>query len=85
MPEQAQQMFAGLAGVAIWILFLVMGFVFLGILAFWVWMLVDCVQRDFPPQEQNAKIVWILVIVLAGWIGALIYFFVVKKAKPRGP
>jgi len=85
MPESAQQMFAGLAGVAIWIFFLLLGFAFLGILAFWVWMLVDCVQRDFPPQEQNAKIVWILVIVLAGWIGALIYFFVVKKARPKGP
>jgi hypothetical protein len=52
------------------------------LIAVWVWMLVDCIQREFPPQDQNSKIVWILVIVLAGWLGALIYFFVVKKGKP---
>ena len=80
MEEQVAGVFAGVIGIGFLIFILV--FV-LAILAFWIWMLVDCVQREFPPQEQNSKIVWILVIVLAGWIGALIYYFVVKKAKPR--
>lgn len=68
----------GMAGIA---MMSVIGLFVLAILVFWVWMLVDCIQHEFPPQDQNAKIVWILVIIFAGWIGALIYFFVVKKAK----
>jgi hypothetical protein len=85
MDDQAASMFAGLVGVG---LFLFIGVIALVAIAFWVWMLVDCVQREFPPQDQNTKIVWILVIVLAGWLGALIYFFAVKKGKPnpsKGP
>ncbi len=42
-------------------------------IAFWVWMLVDCIQNE--PSEGNDKIVWVVVIALTGWIGALIYFF----------
>lgn len=59
----------------------VIGIFVMAIVAFWIWMLVDCIQREFPPQDQNAKIVWILVIIFAGWVGGLIYFFVVKKAQ----
>lgn len=42
--------------------------------AFWVWMLVDCLKNE--SSEGNDKIIWILVIILTNWIGALIYFFV---------
>ena len=54
-------------------------------LVFWIWMLVDCVQRDFG-TDNNEKVVWILVIVLTGIIGALIYFFVGRSrgVKPGG-
>ncbi len=64
---------------------MVVGVFVLAIVAFWVWMLVDCIQHEFSPQEQNAKIVWILVIIFAGWIGGLIYFFVVKKGVVNKP
>jgi prolipoprotein diacylglyceryltransferase len=43
---------------------------------FWIWMIIDCAQRNF--KTENDKIVWILVIVLAGLVGAIIYYFVVK-------
>lgn len=46
----------------------------LGGLAFWVWMLIDCIQNE--PSEGNDKIVWLLVIVLLSGLGALLYFFV---------
>jgi hypothetical protein len=51
------------------------GFAILGILvfAFWLWMLIDCLGKEF---KGNEKIVWVLVIVLLNWIGALIYFIV---------
>jgi len=44
---------------------------------FWIMMLVDSIQRKY--KSENDKIVWVLVIVLVGIIGALIYYFVVKK------
>jgi hypothetical protein len=42
--------------------------------AFWVWMIIDCATRE--PAEGNERLIWILIIVLAHWIGALIYYFV---------
>lgn len=39
--------------------------------ALWIWMIVDCATRE--PSEGNDKVIWILVIVLTHWIGALIY------------
>ncbi len=42
--------------------------------ALWIWMLVDCATRE--PSEGNDKLVWILIIVLTHWIGALIYLLV---------
>lgn len=48
------------------------------LLAFWIWMLIDCLRRDF---KGNEKIIWVLVIIFAKIVGALIYFFVVKNRK----
>jgi hypothetical protein len=41
---------------------------------FWIRMLVECVTRE--PDDGNDKLIWILIIVLAGWLGALLYYFV---------
>ena len=46
----------------------------------WIWMLVECATKE--PSEGNDKIIWILVILLAGWIGALIYFLA-RRPKRR--
>lgn len=45
-------------------------------LVFCILMLIDCVKRKF--KEDSEKIIWVLVIVFTGIIGALIYYFVVK-------
>ncbi|MDO8682354.1 MAG: PLDc N-terminal domain-containing protein [Armatimonadota bacterium] len=42
-------------------------------LAFWIWMIVDCATKE--PSEGNEKLIWILIILLTGPIGAIIYFF----------
>jgi O-antigen/teichoic acid export membrane protein len=47
----------------------------------WIIMLVDSITRKF--KNDTDKVVWILVIVLTGILGALIYYFVVYK-KDRG-
>jgi hypothetical protein len=41
-------------------------------LAFWIWMIVDCLKHE---TEGSTKIAWLLVILLAGVIGAPLYFF----------
>lgn len=54
----------------------------IGLLALWVWMLVDCIKREedeFPSMGENTKLIWILIVALTGWIGAIIYFFMVKQ------
>jgi hypothetical protein len=48
-----------------------------GGLALFIWALVDCIQRQFP--GENDKLIWILIIVLIGWIGPIIYLIVGRK------
>ena len=45
---------------------------------FWVWMLIDCLKRDF--KKDYEKIVWILVMIFLHILGAIVYYFVVKVA-----
>ncbi|MBT3378207.1 MAG: PLDc_N domain-containing protein [Lentisphaerae bacterium] len=54
--------------------FLFCGVLAIGAMILWVWMLVDCATKE--PDEGNNKLVWILIIVLTHWIGALIYLLV---------
>jgi hypothetical protein len=46
----------------------------LAIFTFWLRMIIECTTRE--RSEGNTKIIWILVILLASWHGALIYYFV---------
>jgi hypothetical protein len=51
---------------------LIIIFIGLPTFAFWVWMLVDCATNEPSGTE---KIVWVLIILLGGCVGAPIYFF----------
>ena len=66
----------GLLGI-IWLFWIVIIGLFIGLFVFWIMMIVDVAQRKFP--EQNQQLTWILVVVLASYIGAIIYYFVVKR------
>lgn len=47
---------------------------------FWLLMLIDCLQRDFED-----KLVWVLVLLFLTLLGAILYYFLVKrKERPRG-
>lgn len=64
-------------------LFMMLAFAIWALLiAFWIWMIVDVAQRKF--KDDSEKIVWILVVILASWIGALVYYLVVKNSNPKG-
>ena len=41
---------------------------------FWLWMLIDCAMNE--PSQGNDKLIWVIIIVFAQLIGALIYFFI---------
>ena len=44
---------------------------------FWIMMLIDSIKRNF--KKESEKIVWVLVIILTGILGAIIYYFVDKR------
>jgi hypothetical protein len=54
-------------------IFLLLFFLPLGLLltAFWIWMLIDAAQNK--GLDQNERVVWIIVIAVLHWVGALIY------------
>lgn len=66
----------------------VFGICFLGVLAviilagtaFWLWMLIDAIKH--APAENNVRLIWILVIVFAWVIGALVYMFAQRPKNP---
>ncbi len=44
----------------------------------WILMLIDLVKRDFKKKDE--KIIWVLLLTLTGVVGAIVYYFVVKKS-----
>jgi hypothetical protein len=52
------------------------------LLAFWIWMIVDVAKRKF--KNDLEKIIWLLIIVFVHWIGALVYFIVIRMHNPKG-
>jgi uncharacterized membrane protein YsdA (DUF1294 family) len=50
--------------------------------AFWVWMIVDCAMREY--RNNVEKVIWLLAIIFFGWIGALVYFLVVRLINEKG-
>ena len=54
-----------------------MPLVFIGaILYFWIKMLIDCLNSDL---EGSKRISWTVVILLTNILGAVLYYFVIKK------
>ncbi len=48
---------------------------------FWIWMIIEVATKE--PENGNDKIVWILVVVLAGVIGAAVYYFVRRPERMK--
>ena len=49
----------------------------LAAIAFWIWMLVDCVRNR--RLSESERIIWVIVICLTHWLGALIYLLAGRK------
>ena len=44
---------------------------------FWIWMLIDCLAR----KKFEDKLIWVIVILFLHVIGAILYYFLVKRKK----
>ena len=77
---QGGDMTPAVTGIGFLLCFGVFGLFGIAVTVFWVWMLVDCIQNE-PNHPDNQLVIWLLVILLASWVGALIYYFVRKKGR----
>ena len=68
-----------IAGFLLFWLVMIVAFIFLFV--FWIYMLIDVAQRRF--KHENDKIIWVIIVALLNWLGALIYYFVVKRKSNR--
>ncbi len=53
----------------------------LALTIFWIWCIIDAATNE-PASDPN-KLVWVLVVVLAHGIGALIYYLVRRPERIR--
>ncbi len=58
---------------------LIRGVLGLLLFAFWVWMLVHAITNK--GLRDGEKILWVLVVILLPFLGAVLYFFL---GKPKG-
>lgn len=63
------------------VIVLVIGLFSLLMIGFWIWMLIDCITKE--SDQGNDKVVWVIVIALLGWIGALIYLLARRPTRVR--
>ena len=54
----------------------------LAAMAFWIWALVDAVRAPEASYRTGTKVVWVLVIALTQFVGAVIYY-VVGRGRDR--
>lgn len=47
---------------------------------FWLWMLIDCLRRKI---DIGDKILWLLVILFANIIGAILYFVLIRRSSKK--
>ena len=80
MESSPDMAVAGGMGVLGCVIFAVFAVLALAAFAFWLWMLIDAIKRI--PSGGNTKLIWILVIIFTGAIGAAIYFFVQRPKNP---
>lgn len=59
-------------------------FLLLGIIGFvlWIWALISAIQN--PALDSTMRIIWVLVIVFTGFIGAIVYLIVAPR-RSSGP
>jgi len=65
--------------ILILLVFFSLGFLGIGL---WIWMLIDCVKNE---PSGNDKIMWVIIIIFTGIIGAAMYLFIRRPKRKTGP
>ena len=68
--------------VCLWVFFVA---VWIFLFVVWIIMLIDVAKRpndQFPGGGENAKTMWLIIVILTGGIGAIVYYFMVRKKMP---
>lgn len=56
--------------------------IFIGAIAVWIWALVDAIRvPDDSMYNEGNKLIWVLVILFTGTIGAIIYLMIGRPPK----
>lgn len=61
------------------IIFAVVFILMIPLFAFWIWMLIDVISK---PGDNRTP--WVLAMVFAGFIGSILYFFLVYRKRKKG-
>lgn len=61
----------GIGLLVFWIIFCGLGFIL------FLWALIDCIKRNFT--NPNDKILWLVLIILIGWLGPILYLIIGRK------
>jgi glucan phosphoethanolaminetransferase (alkaline phosphatase superfamily) len=57
----------------------------LALFIFWIFMIIDVFKRTNWKQPSD-KTLWIVIVILLGYLGAIVYYFAVKRALDKnGP
>lgn len=80
---------AGAAGLGFGLIWTVCMLLFFALwvagVVFWIMMIVDCVKREeeqFPGSTGSSKTLWLVLVIVLGIIGAIVYYFMIKKKAP---
>ena len=46
-------------------------------IVFWVWMLAECLRKNF--KKDMDKLTWVIVLLFTNILGAILYYFMIKK------
>jgi len=72
-------------GIFMMVCYGIMGIIGLLLFILWIITIVDCAKRnndEFPGGGDNMKLVWLLLIILLGYIPSIVYYFMVMKKMP---
>ena len=67
-------------GMVACVFFAIFSIIGLAAFAFWIWMLIDVIKKC--PSADNKKVIWVLVVIFLGIIGAAVYYFVQRPKNP---
>ena len=62
-----------------WLLVILVFSTVLAFAGFWIYTILDVIKNKFV--DESTKIVWLLVVILLGFLGAIIYWVVGRSNK----